>query len=163
MVITTNIDRIYDTFVTGQTDGHTRIKTFSSNDAYKFIRSPNNHLVKVHGCVSNPDNLIFTQNEYARARSLHHDFYSAITAAFLSQTVLFIGTGLNDPDMRLLLENIRLGFPNMPPHYFVSSARFHQDELIALRESRNLKILKYPKDDHSVLVKSLAKLVSSIG
>ena len=36
-------------------------------------------------------------------------------------TYIFIGCGLNDPDIRLTLENYNFGFPGCRPHYFVSA------------------------------------------
>ena len=163
ITITTNIDPIYDNFLHRETQGNTRIVKFCDAGAAAFIRNSHNHLIKMHGCVTAPNNIIFSQNEYASARLKYGDFYTAIGALFLSNTLVFVGSGLSDPDIKLLLENNQINLPGMPPHYMISPTKFHTDELAALEDSRNLKLLSYSSaDNHSELIESFQELVQRL-
>jgi hypothetical protein len=142
------------------TDGQTRIKAFHESDAVCFLRDQANYILKIHGTISTPGNIIFTQRDYAEKRITYSAFYKALDAAILSHTFLFIGCGVSDPDMNLLLENINFRFPNMPPHYFVTSSKIESDMTLSLRTNRNLKCLMYkPDNNHAALVGHLRDLV----
>ena len=86
-----------------------------------------------------------------------------IGALFLSNTLVFVGSGLSDPDIKILLENNQINLPGMPPHYMISPTKFHTDELAALEDSRNLKVLSYSSaDNHSELIESFQELVQRL-
>lgn len=67
-----------------------------------------NPLLKVHGCASRPDTVILTSLEYERLRQ-DDEYLSLLRHVFESQTILFVGFGLNDPyDLDLALRQARL-------------------------------------------------------
>lgn len=164
IVATPNIDDIYDRYVTEMTGGRTKIKKFFDDDAPLFLRDDSDYILKIHGSIDTTSNLIFTQKEYAEKRNSFGAFYSALDAAILSHTFLFIGCGIHDPDITLLLENNRFRFPGMPPHYFVTSSKMNSDLENSLRQNRNLKCIKYKSENnHAELLtrlKALAELVN---
>jgi hypothetical protein len=159
LVFTTTVNRVYNAYIAREAKNTILIKKFNDVDAYSFLRKADMFLLKLHGCISAPDHLIFTQTDYASARTQHSAFYEAIAAAFLSHTILFLGCGLNDPDVRLILENYRFGFKGLPAHYFISPKTHHDHEIQAYQESRNIKILQYnPRENHKFLIESLETL-----
>jgi hypothetical protein len=160
LVFTTNVDEIFDNYVRQETSNNFTVKSYYDDDASVFLRNPDQYLIKLHGCVTKPSQMIFTQTDYASARSKFSNFYDAIAAGFLAHTVLFIGCGLQDPDIRILLENNKFGFPHLSPHYLILPRKLHEDEIATNLESKNLKILSYSaKDDHHELIDSLKFLV----
>lgn len=82
----------------------------------------------------------------------------------LTQPFLFVGTGLNDPDIRLLLENYRNQFLYSQHHYFVIPKNVYSSpELKIYEDSYKVHFIKYdPADNHKELIDSLQQLVVEV-
>ena len=157
--LTPNFDQIFENFVTAETGGQVTVKRYYDQDVHNFLREDRTYIIKVHGSIDNPNELIFTNRDYAKARISHSGFYDVLDACLLSHTFLIIGCGVSDPDLTLLLENQRFNFPHTRPHYLVTSSRMPTDMVKSLRSNRNLKCLTYdPRDGHSELLESLKEL-----
>jgi hypothetical protein len=160
IVFSLNFDDIYERHANTVTHGSYITKHYCDDDVTEFLRGEGRYIIKVHGSLNTPQKLIFTQNEYAAARVKHSSFYEAFDAALLTHTFLFIGSGYSDPDVNLLLENQKFGFPTQNPHYFLSKTGMSAERKNSLRENRNLKVVEYdPVDDnHSGLVSEIKYL-----
>lgn len=162
VVFSLNFDDIYENKSREINEASQFTKNYCDEDVCEFLRNDARYVVKVHGNLSSPATLIFTQEDYAKARIKHSLFYSAFDAALLTHTFLFIGCGYGDPDVNLLLEN--QAFSAQPgsinPHYFLTSEDISDDMKKSLRKNRNLKTLCYDKkdNDHSGLVTAIEKL-----
>lgn len=153
LTLSLNLDNIYETFVQQQTRGMVQVKRFFDNDVFNFLRDESYFVIKVHGPIESPNDIIFTQQEYAKARTQNALFYHALDACILSHTLLFIGCGVSDPDLNLLLENQNFRFPDAQPHYIVTSSTTSHDLEQSLRRNRNLKCIKYdPSNNHAELL-----------
>lgn len=156
-----------DIFERAAKDGQHIVKHYYDGDFSDFLRGDGRYIVKVHGSLNAADKLIFTQRDYARARVKHSAFYEAFDACLMTNTFLFIGAGISDPDVNLILENQNFGFPSTSPHYFLSGSDLNEDLKDSLRKNRNIKVISYDKldENHSGLVteiKSLAGLVDDV-
>jgi hypothetical protein len=160
IVFTLNFDDIYERHASGIHSGSHIIKNYYDADVAEFLRGDGRYIIKVHGNLNSPPTLIFTQKEYSRARIENAAFYQAFDAALLTHTFVFVGCGVSDPDVNLILENQNFGFPTQSPHYFITAHNFGEDRKHSLRENRNLKVLEYdPVDgDHGGLVTELRAL-----
>lgn len=160
VVFSLNFDDIYERHVSSIHRGSHIVKNHSDTDASEFLRGDGRYIMKVHGNLNSPENLIFTQRDYSKARVKHSSFYQAFDAALLTNTFLFVGSGHADPDINLLLENQNFGFPAQSPHYFLAGSGFELDRKDSLRKNRNLKVLEYdPVDEfHVGLVADLKAL-----
>lgn len=160
IVITPNFDSIYDVYVRHKTCGTTQVKNYYDNDVADVIRSDDRLILKIHGDIGTPDKLIFTKVDYAQARTKYDDFYSIIEALLLTHTFIFIGAGLNDPDITLLLEdyNFKHGFARK--HYFVIPKKtLTSAERNIYENSMGLQFLEYDsKNDHIQLLESIQDL-----
>ena len=87
--------------------------------------------------------MIFTRNQYATARTEHASFYRLLDALVMTNTVLMIGVGLDDPDFRLLFEDNRARFQNALPHYMTFGGSPHIDLIQTARETMGIKLLPY--------------------
>ncbi|WP_411037439.1 SIR2 family protein [Shinella sp. BYT-45] len=160
--MTPNFDQIFENFVTAETGGLVTVKRFSDPDVHNFLREDRTHIIKVHGSIDHPNELVFSNHDYAKARVAHAAFYDVLDACLLSHTFLLIGCGISDPDLALLLENQRFNFPNSRPHYLVTPSRIAPDMVKSLRANRNLKCLMYnPANHHEELLSSL-KILADI-
>ncbi len=160
IVITPNFDSIYDVYVRHETHSATLVKNYYDSDVADVIRGDNRLILKIHGDISTPDKLIFTKVDYAKARTDHCCFYSIIEALLLTHTFVFIGAGLNDPDITLLLEdyNFKYGFTHK--HYFVIPQKELTDvERKIYEDSMGLQFLEYdPKNNHTQLTECIQEL-----
>lgn len=162
IVVTPNFDRIYETYATKETVGTIIVKNYCDNDIVTDIKGDGRVIIKIHGTVDDTKKLIFSRSDYARARSESRDFYELLNALSLTHTFLFIGCGVNDPDIRLLLEDSFFKHDATKPHFMVTSDKgIHKEMKPIVENTLNLNILQYntSKGSHVELTKSLDELV----
>jgi hypothetical protein len=161
LVVTPNIDKIYETRANHLGQGSVKIKHYYDDDVADAIRRTNRVILKIHGTIDTPGKMIFTRREYAEARAKHSEFYAILDALVLTHTFIFLGCGVNDPDIRLVLENYAFRFRHTRRHYMtMATDSISFEEIRALEDSTNLKILLYKikKGAHEELLNSIAEL-----
>lgn len=122
IVITPNFDKIYDSYATHESNGTIHIKKYDEEaDIADGLRRHDMLIIKMHGTIDAPQKVIFTQKDYAIARTNNSKFYKIIEALLMTHTFIFIGAGINDPDIRLLLENYSTMFHTAMPHFFITT------------------------------------------
>ena len=159
IVATPNFDKIYETYANHEAKGSIVIKHHYDPDVAEAIRSTDRMILKIHGTIDSPERMIFTRREYAQARENHRQFYSILEALALTHTFLFLGCGVNDPDIRLLLEDTFFRHPSSRPHIFALPTGLHKSVAEIMQESMNISILTYsPIKNHKQLVDSVDQL-----
>ena len=164
IVVTPNFDKIYDTYSASASSSTIDIKHYYDPDVASCIRKPDRIVLKMHGCISNPDKMIFSHVDYAKARNENRGFYQILNALIITQTFIFLGAGLNDPDIRLLLENYSFQFQWSRKHFFViPNNQLTEYERKIYEESLNISFILYdPSDNHKELTESLGELVKLV-
>lgn len=160
IVVTTNYDRIYDNYCTNgaSRDGY-NVSRYYEDHLVSDLRSPIRTIIKAHGCVSNPAKIVLTKSQYFRAKKDYPNFFRILDALFLTNTLLFIGYSLNDPDIQLVLENATITAPTGNPHYFVVPNGTHEVIKNADKLSYNLDFIEFsPDDDYKELIEGLSDL-----
>ncbi|MGD1879483.1 MAG: SIR2 family protein [Kiloniellaceae bacterium] len=161
IVVTPNFDKIYDNYATAETENLLKIKKYYDDDIPRALRGSEKQrlIIKMHGCIDTPDKLIFSREDYADIRSKYANFYRAMDALILTNTFLFIGCGMNDPDLSLLLEQYARSFGAAPPHYLALSEKRSTEYIKMLESNYNLRILPYSSADaHKELLDSIVAL-----
>jgi hypothetical protein len=164
ITITPNFDKIYDTYANTISHGSIIVKKFNENDIADCIRRPEHLIIKIHGSVESPDNLVFTRKDYSEARTKYRDFYHLVDALSVTHTFIFIGCGTNDPDIRLILEDYSFKFSHNKKHYIIMSKNSINPKVRdVISETMSLKPLLYDSaGHHSKLTISLKDLVSKV-
>jgi len=165
LVITPNFDKIYDTLAQNLSDGTVMIKTYNDHDIARIARGGSDlrTILKSHGSIDTPDKMIFTREDYAKARIEHAAFYAVLDALLLTHTFIFIGCGMTDPDLMLILERFAYTHTPLSPHYVVTSSRNDQELLEAWRKNYNVKPIIYsPKNHHKELAEGINQLVERV-
>ena len=165
IVITVNVDKIYDNCVTKESNATAVIKRYYDEDLALFLRSNDYLLIKAHGTVDEPKKMIFTHAQYSEARCNYASFYKIIDSLILTHTFIFLGCGIDDPDISLLLENANFNYKSCPPHYFVTGENSSADTIQKiLLANRNLEVLTYPKKSgsHIELLNAITDLSSLV-
>lgn len=162
--ITPNFDGIYEAGAVKRGAGAITVKNYYDEDLADSLRRHESVLIKSHGSISAPNHLIFTRTDYAKARNKNSQFYELLDALLRTHTFIFIGCGMDDPDIRSLLENYCYRHPFGQRHYFVTSSKnFCSEVKDVLSESLKIKILEYSAlKDHSQLTVHLRTLVKSV-
>lgn len=163
IVITTNFDNIYDKYCNspGAAEGYKTIG-YKSNSLVDEIRSDTRLIIKAHGTINEINDMIFTKAEYHLAKKNHPDFYHVLRALFITNTVLFIGCGLKDPDIMLLLEDVNTIAKSTKPHYAL--VKENQESEIRkqdLKESYSIQVLEYGPN-YSDLIPCVQQLVELV-
>jgi hypothetical protein len=166
ITITPNFDNIYDRYAQTVSKGTVLVKKHTDQDIAQQIRNNNRLIIKMHGSIDDPNHVVFTRTDYARARNAHKDFYTIMDALAITNTFLFLGCGTDDPDIRLMLEDYRYKFKFGREHYFVlPKGAISKSVNKIMEDSMNIRVLEYdPKDNHELLrtsITELAKLVES--
>ena len=165
LVITPNVDKIYEQYAQATSCGTIVVKKQTEQDISNFIRSTDRVILKAHGSIDAPNEMIFSKYQYNEARYKYSGFYKLLDSLALTHTYVFIGCGLNDPDIRLTLENYNFGFPGCKPHYFVAAdTAMNPDLEQSLLKNCNLKVIKYDNSDgkHEKLLPALNDLVALV-
>lgn len=160
IVITTNYDQIYekqcDALLAGR--GYS-VKKFNDADLLDCVRSSDNLIIKAHGCISSPGNLILNRSDYYSLKKQNAGFYSVLDGLLTVSTVLFLGCSMSDPDIQLVLENTNISAPSAHTHYAVMPQGGHAALKSAMESAYNIKILEYnSEDNHSRLLEGLEEL-----
>lgn len=164
IVLTQNVDKIYDVYAASESQGTVYVKEYSKIDVGLVVRGDRWCVLKAHGTVDSPAEMVFTREEYSTARARFFAFYSILDALAVTHTIVFLGCGASDPDVQLMLERQAALYPCSRPHYMVSPVgRIHTDVAQCYKRSMNLRVLTYkPDDSHSELSASLEELLASV-
>jgi len=159
---TPNFDKIFEAKMSNLPHTAVRVKNYYDSDIAVVARGDIPVVLKVHGTIDAPDKMIFTRGDYARARTSYRHFYAILEALAITHTFLFIGCGLSDPDIRLLLEDHALTFPGVSPHCFVmKQGAVPKSILPTIEKNTNLQIITY-SGDHDQLKPALDELVVEV-
>jgi hypothetical protein len=158
---TPNFAKIYETRINHQQGASVAVKHYYDNDLAEVIRGTSRVIIKVHGTVDKPSEMIFTRSEYAIARSKHRSFYMIVESLVMTHTFLFLGCGLDDPDIRLILEDYAFQHGFGKPHFFVlPKDQIHKHIKPKIESSLNIKILEYdPHSNHAQLKDAIDELI----
>lgn len=165
IVASPNFDVIYDSYALGVSSATVIVRSHVDGDIANYLHGGNTRLIlKTHGSASDPRNIIFTRKDYAEARTKYVLFYEILKALALTHTFFFIGCGMDDPDIRMLFEDIQFAHGRMPFHYMtIPTGEAHPDLLDISSESMRIKFIEYSSaDGHVELTESLGELVQRV-
>lgn len=115
-------------------------------------------LIKFHGDIQHPNNLIVTENDYDKFVELNPMMSTFISNLLITRSALFIGYSLEDPDFRNLWSIIseRLGKLRRQGYTVLVDAKPHQ---ISRFERRDVKVINLPgkKSEYSKILTELFK------
>jgi hypothetical protein len=160
IVATPNFDKIYEVFANHAAHASVIVKHHYDPDVTDAIREDGRLVLKIHGSIDSPHRMIFTRSEYAKARSEHRLFYQVLDALAMTHTFLFLGCGVSDPDVALLLEDAFFRHPLSRSHILViPRGVLHPDVIRIVEETMNLKVILYgATNNHAELTDSIEEL-----
>lgn len=165
--VTTN----YDTLLEGALiagPGHNSYTQFehTRDGLLDAVRSPSTILVKLHGCAKYPNDIVLSRSDYFRLRKKHTACFDVISSIYKLNTVLFIGCGIEDPDINLILENNQIQVDTTNPSYaMVGSMSYAAKLKETVRSQYNIELVMYEQtndSDHSNFEPTLKALSEQV-
>lgn len=162
LVITTNFDKIYEKHCNAVAQAGFKVLPYYSGSLGDEIRSDTRLIIKAHGSIDEIARMVFTKAEYHAAKENHASFYAILRALLLTNTCIFIGCGLDDPDVLLILEEVRItANPNRPHYALLKQGTFSSYVKDDLLSAYNVKTLEYGPE-HSDLITDLEALFAEV-
>lgn len=162
LVITTNFDKIYETYCHKVADEGFKVITYDSESLADEIRSDTRLIIKAHGSIDDINKMIFTKSQYHKMKRQFSNFYEILKALFISHTVIFIGCSLDDPDVQLIIEDVNIITSAQKPHYIlIKRGSQNYFNLSNWKQTYNIKALEY-SPTHDDLVTDLGTLLDSV-
>jgi hypothetical protein len=165
IVVSPNFDLIYDTYASSASHGTLIKRDHTSNDLLNCVSGGDTRLLlKTHGNADAAHSVIFTRRDYAEARTKYRLFYDLLKSLVLTHTFVFLGCGVDDPDIRALFEDVQYAYGRMPLHYMtLPDGEVSEDILKVASSAMKLKFLMYsPEAGHQELTDSIRELVNLV-
>jgi SIR2-like domain len=107
LLFTTNYDELIEA---AYLEAGLQLRVSINEEQFKARRAeiPKRHLVKLHGSIDQPETIVLTRSDYARARADRKEMLSFLRSEMLETAFLFFGFSLSDPNFNLLHDDIRL-------------------------------------------------------
>lgn len=159
IVITTNYDEIYDNYckLGNSSNGYNVCKYYDSH-LVSDLRSPIRSIIKAHGCISDPQKTILTRSQYFNTKVEYGNFYRVIDSLFITNTILFIGYSISDPDIQLVLENSNIASIGSHPHYLCIGDSIHESIKNAIKKTYNIEFIEFSNGNFDELETGLKEL-----
>ena len=168
-IITTNYDTLLENAFVKVHAKQAKVHSFKdSPDIAYDLWNGRPFILKAHGDANKAQQgVILTENDYRQILFQEKGYQSILQSLFTTKTVLFLGSSLSDPELKLLLSFIHSSFHGGgPTHYaLISEAEMNSVEAESWRKNFNIQIIPYsPAAGHkevSEFIIEFGKLVSA--
>lgn len=158
IIVTTNYDKILERhFQAGY-----KTLTYDQDDIASHVRQGKYLLIKLHGSVDDPTKMILTRMDFTRLRKSGRNTLDTLEALLLTRTALFIGYSLDDPDLRLLLENQFGAKGSRPGHFLLASTKTSDAQRHLLKNAYGVNVVEYSGDHREGVERSLTDLAGLV-
>lgn len=167
-LITTNYDTLIEKALVRNFQNYfPTVYTYKDASSINYSLWNNDHFVlKAHGDAKTPKEIVLTEKDYRNIIYNQSGYQSILHAIFSTNSILFVGISLNDPELLLLLGYIHNIFHGgSPTHYaLMSKSIVTETEIERWRKDFNIQIVSYdPKDNHEEVKTFLQKIIDETG
>jgi len=81
-------------------------------------------LLKLHGTVGNPQDIVLTRQDYLRYESHRGALFGIVQALLLTRHILFLGFSLRDDNFHVLVDEVRRALEGLQPNEGAKDRRF---------------------------------------
>jgi hypothetical protein len=149
-IITTNYDKLLETAYTLRWRRPPRTMTWSDPASLGSVLYDEDFFVfKLHGDVDRFESIILTRRDYDEIMFRNAQVRTLLQAIFLTNSILFVGYSLQDPDFDIVLAEISLLYRGTTP---LSYALLPNNDGVLkeqYKERMNIQVIPYdPHDNH---------------
>ncbi|QEH69902.1 SIR2 family protein [Cellulosilyticum sp. WCF-2] len=128
-------------------------------------------IYKIHGCVSDPNSIVFTSNDYQYFDDKLKYLSSKLLTIFVEHPVIFIGYGMGDPNIQELFSAISEclspdALQKAKDNFIFITPAFGTNEELRTREfnygTNKILMTELVLNDYSIFYKELGTIVSSM-
>jgi hypothetical protein len=161
--ITTNYDTLLENAYVQVNSKQAKVYTFKdSPDIAYDLWNHRPFILKAHGDANKTQQgIILTERDYREILFQERGYQSILQSLFTTKTILFLGSSLSDPELKLLLSFIHSSFHGGgPTHYALMSEKdMNPVEADSWRKNFNIQIIPYsPEDNHSQVLEFLKEI-----
>lgn len=116
-----------------------------------LLSNPYGSVYKIHGCVSEPDKIIITDEDYALFDKKYELIRAQLLSLFIHNPIIFIGYNIGDDNIRKLLKTV---FTYVPPN-----------SEVAQKIKSNFLVIEYDEDstnlevhDHDIVLEDMVTI-----
>lgn len=166
LVMTTNYDRFLEDAYAEKFRRAPNVKTYAETPtALRHLQRRGGGdvpmIFKLHGTIDDPKSVILTEQDYRRLIYREPGYRHFLSALFLTRVILMLGFSLDDPELMLLMEDLResLKHRTNPDYAFMSSGKLGKVEAGRWREDYGVQIIPYePTAGHPEVLQFLKYL-----
>lgn len=150
IVITTNFDKVYQSAATRLSLSTIKVKTYRDQDLGLLAKGnySSRVLLKTHGSIDDIGSMIFTRSDYVRLRTEFPLFQRVMSALAITNTLIFVGCGLRDPDMILMLEDLAAANKGFGKHICVTDSKQSIELEKVYNDCFGLECIRYRYDNN---------------
>ncbi|HPQ72286.1 MAG TPA: SIR2 family protein [bacterium] len=144
-VVTTNYDKLLEVTYARRGNIPPTYTFYDSPDVISALSHNRFFILKAHGDIDRKDSLVLSEKDYRDIVYRQPGYRAALNTIFITKTVLFLGTSLNDIDVRVVLESVSESFSGKGPQHFaiVPSQSFSDAELQHWKQFFGIHLLLY--------------------
>lgn len=167
-IITSNYDTLVERALVKNFDNYfPTVYTYKDASSINYSLWNNDYFVlKAHGDAKTPNEIILTEKDYRNIIYNQSGYQSVLHAIFSTNSILFVGVSLNDPELLLMLGYIHNIFHGgSPQHYaLVSKDTITDTEIGRWRKDFNIECITYdPKENHIEVKNYLEEIIKITG
>lgn len=152
-IITTNYDTLLENAFVKVHGKQAKVHSFKdSPDIAYDLWNGRSFILKAHGDANKAQQgIILTEKDYRQILFQEKGYQSILQSLFTTKTILFLGSSLSDPELKLLLSFIHSSFHGGgPTHYaLISENEINYIEAEGWRKNFNIQIIPYsPANNH---------------
>lgn len=158
-IFTTNYDKVLERlFGAGY-----KYLSYKDDNVAETVRAGRPVVVKIHGTIDNAQGMILTRMNFAELRNSGEQALRVLEALTLTRPVLFLGYGLDDPDLHLILENQMRASGATPGHYLLAHSKSVTDSRRAvMSKAFGVEVLRYEGEHQAGFISALEGLVQQV-
>lgn len=165
-ILTTNYDKLLESSFARHRGLLPPTYTFQdAADAAAALSHERFFVLKAHGDIDRKDSIVLTKRDYRDITHRQPGYRAVLNAIFITKTVLFVGCGMTDPDITLILETLTESLRGKgPPHYALVPERDAKTaEAEYWRDFYGIRLLQYDATKgHPEIDQFLAKLKRAV-
>jgi hypothetical protein len=127
-IVTTNYDKLIENIF--------EFSPLVGNDI--LLSNPYGSVYKIHGCVSNIEKIIITEEDYTKFDKEYDLIRAQLLSLFIHNPIIFLGYSIEDPNIKKILKTI---FSYVDPYSELAS-----------KIKNNFLLVEYEKDSENTLV-----------
>lgn len=121
-------------------------------------------IIKMHGCITDPCSLVFSEQDYLNYLRLHPLIVDLVSTKLANSPMLFIGYSVRDIDFKLMLERITSHLGNLVPskHILLANETYEEAQYLGFRGFSPILYRKENSTKTGILEHFLTKLTDDV-